>query len=148
MLSLALALFSKNGFHGTTISQIVKNIGISAGSIYSYFPSKNSLAKAAINFVMKLLARELKSINKKELKTKVKIRLFVQSHLAFVAKHPEMIEYFFKIYLINKEIFEEEDKSGFELAQSFINEVEILIKDGVDGGEFRAGNFYIVYFLQ
>ena len=145
ILESALTLFSKNGFHNTTIVQIAKNIGISAGSIYSYFPSKNSLAKAAITFVTKLLAKQLRNINEKDLTSQEKITLFAQSYLSFVTKHPEMIEYFFKVYLTNKEIFAEEGKSGFELAQSFINEVEILINDGIKSGEFRSGNFYIAF---
>jgi len=145
ILESALTLFSKNGFHNTTIVQIAKNIGISAGSIYSYFPSKNSLAKSAITFVTKLLARELQKINEKELSAKEKITLFVQSYLKFITKHPEMIEYFFKVYLTNKEIFSEENKSGFELAQEFIDEVERLIDDGIATGEFRSGNFYISF---
>ena len=51
IISSSLTLFSKYGFHNTTIAQIAKNIAISAGSIYSYFPSKNSLAKASITFL-------------------------------------------------------------------------------------------------
>ncbi|PHS36721.1 MAG: TetR family transcriptional regulator [Sulfurovum sp.] len=145
IIASALALFSKYGFHNTTIAQIAKNIGISAGSIYSYFPSKNSLAKAAITFVTRILAKQLRVINEKEASSQEKITLFVQSYLTFVSKHPEMIEYFFKVYLTNKEIFSEEGKSGFELAQDFINEVEKLIDDGVKSGEFRAGNFYIAF---
>ncbi len=145
ILESALTLFSKNGFHNTTIAQIAKNIGISAGSIYSYFPSKNSLAKAAITFVTKLLASQLHKINQKEISSEEKITLFVQSYLTFVSKHPEMIEYFFKVYLTNKEIFTEDGKSGFELAQDFIDEIEKLIDDGIKNGEFRSGNFYIAF---
>jgi len=145
ILKSALKLFSKNGFHSTTIAQIAKNIAISAGSIYSYFPSKNNLAQAAITFVTKILAKELRRINKKEASSQEKITLFVQSYLDFVSKHPEMIEYFFKVYLTNKEIFSQEDKIGFELAQDFIDEVEKLIDDGIKNGEFRSGNFYIAF---
>jgi len=145
ILESALTLFSKYGFHNTTIAQIAKNIGISAGSIYSYFPSKNSLAKEAITFVTKILAKQLREINEKEIGSQEKITLFVQSYLAFVSKHPEKIEYFFKVYLSNKEIFSKEGKSGFELAVEFIDEVEILINDGVKSGEFRSNNFYISF---
>ena len=145
ILESALTLFSKYGFHNTTIAQIAKNIGISTGSIYSYFPSKNSLAQEAIIFVTKILAKQLREINEKEIGSQEKITLFVQSYLVFVSKHPEMIEYFFKVYLSNKEIFSKEGKSGFELAVEFIDEVEILINDGVKSGEFRSNNFYISF---
>lgn len=145
ILESALTLFSKDGFHNTTIAQIANNIGISAGSIYSYFPSKNSLAKAAITFVTNLLAKQLRTINEKDLTSQEKITLFVKSYLSFVSKYPEMIEYFFKVYLINKEIFNEGAKTGFELAQDFIDEIEKLIDDGIKNGEFRSGNFYIAF---
>lgn len=145
IISSSLTLFSKYGFHNTTIAQIAKNIGISAGSIYSYFPSKNSLAKASITFVTKILAKQLRVINEKEVSSQEKITFFVQSYLTFVSKHPEMIEYFFKVYLVNKEIFADEGESGFMLAKDFIDQIEILINDGVKSGEFSAGNFYISF---
>lgn len=47
MLS-ALGLFAKNGFHGTTISSIAREAGISKGLLYNYFDNKDDLIKAII----------------------------------------------------------------------------------------------------
>jgi hypothetical protein len=37
-------MFSSKGFYNTTIAEVAKNIGMSVGNIYNYFPSKSSLA--------------------------------------------------------------------------------------------------------
>lgn len=42
--SAALALFIKNGIAGTTTKAIAKKAGVSEGSIYNYFKSKEELA--------------------------------------------------------------------------------------------------------
>lgn len=38
-----LSLIKANGFHGTPMSQIAKNAGVAAGTIYHYFDSKDTL---------------------------------------------------------------------------------------------------------
>lgn len=43
VLTSTLSLVGKQGFHGTPMSQIAKNAGVAAGTIYHYFPSKGAL---------------------------------------------------------------------------------------------------------
>ena len=43
ILLSALELIKEHGFHGTPVSQIAKKAGVAAGTIYHYFPSKESL---------------------------------------------------------------------------------------------------------
>ena len=40
IIASALKVFSKQGFYNTTIAQIAKDIGMSVGNFYNYFPSK------------------------------------------------------------------------------------------------------------
>jgi AcrR family transcriptional regulator len=143
----ALKLFSKKGFYNTTISEISKNMGISVGSIYNYFPSKKSLAKASIKFVTRKLASDLRYINDKDISQKEKIYQFVEEYFIFIRKHPEMIEYFFRVYLSNRELFCDEEDCGFSLAKEFIDEIERLVDEGVKKGEFKERNFYVAFSL-
>jgi len=145
ILTSALELFSKQGFYNTTIADIAGNLNISVGGIYRYFPSKKNIAKASISLVTKKLARNLQYINNQKITTKEKILKFVTSYFEFTHKHPEMIEYFFKVYLSNRELFCEDDKCGFALAKEFIDEVERLINDGINNGDFREQNFYVSF---
>lgn len=39
----ALALFTKQGFHGTNIREIAENAQVSTGAIYTYYPTKEAL---------------------------------------------------------------------------------------------------------
>ncbi|WP_281165500.1 TetR/AcrR family transcriptional regulator [Liquorilactobacillus sicerae] len=43
VLKAALELFARNGLHGTTTAQIAENAGVSEGTIYKYFSSKEDL---------------------------------------------------------------------------------------------------------
>ena len=143
----ALKLFSKKGFYNTTISEISNNMGVSVGNIYNYFPSKKSLAKASIKFVTGKLAAELRYINNGDISQKEKIRQFVSVYFVFIQKNPEMIEYFFRVYLSNRELFCDEEDCGFSLAKEFIDEIERLITTGVEYGEFKERDFYVAFSL-
>jgi len=145
IITSALDVFSKKGFYSTSISDIAKNINISVGNIYNYFPSKKKLARASISLVTKKLASKLREINNQEISTEDKILKFVKRYFEFTQKHPEMIEYFFKVYLSNRELFCEDENCGFALAKEFVDEVEILIKNGIDNGNFRKQDFYVSF---
>jgi len=145
ILTSALDIFAKKGFYNTSISDIAKNINISVGSIYNYFPSKKTIARASISLVTKKLASKLRYINKQQISTEEKIYYFVQSYFEFTQKHPEMIEYFFKVYLSNRELFCEDEQCGFELAKEFVDEVEQLITNGIKNGDFKQQNFFVSF---
>jgi TetR/AcrR family transcriptional regulator, repressor of fatR-cypB operon len=145
IISSALKVFSKQGFYNTTIAEIAKDIGMSVGNFYNYFPSKKNLARASITFVTKKLASSLSYINNKEISQQEKMHLFVHEYFGFVQLHPEMIEYFFRVYLSNRELFCEDDDCGFALAEEFINEIKRYVEDGVQSGEFRDKNFFVAF---
>ena len=48
ILASSLRLFSVKGFHGTSISDIAKDAGISKGLVYNYFSSKQSIVDAIL----------------------------------------------------------------------------------------------------
>jgi AcrR family transcriptional regulator len=43
ILEATMKLISENGFHGTAMSQVVRESGVGAGTIYHYFESKDEL---------------------------------------------------------------------------------------------------------
>jgi AcrR family transcriptional regulator len=48
IMLIALELFSREGYHGTSIARIAKGANISKGLLYNYFESKEELLKAVI----------------------------------------------------------------------------------------------------
>ena len=62
ILDAAQRVFARNGYRGSSVAQIIKESGLSAGAIYSYFPSKEDLFRAVVdkNFSLRTsqMARE------------------------------------------------------------------------------------------
>ncbi len=145
IIESALKIFSKNGFYNTTISYITDDLKMSVGNFYNYFPSKKSLARASMVFVTKKLASNLRYINAKHITSREKITLFVQGYFDFVKQNPEMIEYFFRVYLSNRELFCEHEDCGFSLAKEFIDEVKTLFEDGRKNEEFMQKDFFVAF---
>ena len=52
ILAAALGLFVRKGFVSTTMDDIAKKAGVSKGTVYLYFPSKDSLFKTIVHELM------------------------------------------------------------------------------------------------
>lgn len=137
----SLKLFSKNGFYNTTIPDIAKAMKMSVGNMYNYFKSKEELAKYAIKYSTNVLAVELREINQMDISSKEKIHEFTRRYLDSVQKSPEVIEYFLRVYLSNREVFNE-GCEGFLCVSDFVTEVMILLDDGAGNKEFRQQSFF------
>lgn len=55
IVDVALELFSKNGFHGVSVSAIAKACGMSKGLMYNYFESKDEL----LTYILKEYASDI-----------------------------------------------------------------------------------------
>jgi len=55
IMPIARRLFAEKGFAQTTFKDVGKELGISHAALYSYFPSKKELYKAAVNDAQTLL---------------------------------------------------------------------------------------------
>ena len=116
-------------------------MSMSVGNMYNYFSSKEELAKFAIKYSTNILAVELKEINNMNTTSKEKIYLFVDKYLENVQKSPEVIEYFLRVYLSNREVFKQ-GCEGFLCVGEFVTEVMILLEEGASKKEFREQDFF------
>ena len=53
ILNSAFSLFAGSGYHGVSVRQIAKSIGMTTGMLYHYFPSKPELFTALVNVQQK-----------------------------------------------------------------------------------------------
>eukprot|EP00767_Chilomastix_cuspidata_P007909 gnl/Chilomastix_cuspidata/8809.p1 GENE.gnl/Chilomastix_cuspidata/8809~~gnl/Chilomastix_cuspidata/8809.p1 ORF type:complete len:162 (-),score=19.84 gnl/Chilomastix_cuspidata/8809:130-615(-) len=116
-------------------------MSMSVGNMYNYFKSKEELAKFAIKYSTNILATDLKKINEMDASSKEKIFLFTKKYLENVQKSPEIIEYFLRVYLSNREVFQE-GCEGFLCVSEFVTEVMILLDEGAAKKEFRQQDFF------
>ena len=146
IIQASLELFSANGFHKTTIPDIAKKLKMSVGNLYNYFASKDVLAKEIIKYTSQVLANEIEKVNKKDISTKEKIREIVTLYFQMAEKRPEMIEYFLRVYLSNREVFND-GCEGMICISGFITEIMVFFNNGVDSGELKNQDFFSAFGL-
>ena len=146
IMNAALQLFSNNGFYVTTIPDIAKKIGMSVGNFYNYFASKDILAKELIIYIANYLGTQIRAINETPVSAKEKIARIVTMYFKTARDHPEMIEYFLRVYLSNREVFKDECQ-GMVCVSSFVTEIMIFFDEGVASGELRNQDFFSAFGL-
>ncbi len=146
IIQTALKLFSQHGFYNTTIPDIAQQVGMSVGNFYNYFKSKDILAKELILYISEYLGKNIEAINQEKVSTKEKIGKIVSMYFGMAKEHPEMIEYFLRIYLSNREVFGEECQ-GIVCVSSFVTELMLFFEDGVKCGELRDQDFFSAFGL-
>jgi len=146
ILLTSLQLFSKNGFHKTTIPDIAKVLKMSVGNLYNYFGSKDILAKEIIKYTTDILGEEIRKVNMMDISSEQKIHHIVTIYFHISKEKPEMIEYFLRVYLSNREVFNG-GCEGMICVSGFITEIMILLDDGIRLGELRNQDFFSAFGL-
>jgi AcrR family transcriptional regulator len=146
IIQASLQLFSSNGFHKTTIPDIANKLKMSAGNLYNYFSSKNILAKEIIKYTSGVLGAEIQFINMMEISSEEKIRKIVGIYFKISQEKPEMIDYFLRVYLANREVFND-GCEGMICVSEFMTELMIFFDNGVSTGELRNQDFFSAFGL-
>ena len=146
IMQASLELFAKKGFYTTTIPDIAQALGMSVGNMYNYFKSKDILAKEIIKFISKYLGLKLKAINESDISTEEKTKQIVQVYFKTARLKPEMIDYFLRVYLSNREVFKE-GCEGMLCVNEFVTEIMIYFEEGVKCGELRDQDFFSAFGL-
>ena len=142
----ALRLFSTEGFYSTTIPDIANELKMSVGNMYNYFKSKDILAKEIIKYISSYLGSELRKINDQDISAKRKIDNIVKIYFQTALEKPEMIEYFLRLYLSNREVFKD-GCEGMICVSDFVTEIMIFFEEGVRSGELRDQDFFSAFGL-
>ncbi|WP_457561166.1 TetR/AcrR family transcriptional regulator [Caminibacter sp.] len=145
-MKTALKLFAKKGFFNTTISDIAKEMDMSVGNMYNYFPSKESLAKELLIYTSKKFGEEIRAINEMNISTKEKIRKIVELYFKKADEEPELVDYFMRVYLSNREIFDN-GCEGMLCVSAFVTEIMIFFEEGVRKKELKNQDFFAAFGL-
>jgi len=142
----ALKLFASRGFYTTTIPDIARSLGMSAGNLYNYFKSKDLLAQEIIRHISAYLGAQIREINESSLGSREKIHRIVEVYFETARKKPEMIDFFLRVYLSNREVFKE-GCEGMICVNEFMTEIMIFFDDGVAAGELKNQDFFSAFGL-
>jgi len=146
IMNTALTLFAKKGFYSTTIADIAKEMGMSVGNMYNYFASKESLAKELLMYTSKRFGDEIRKINEQNITSKEKIEKIIDLYFSMATTEPELVDYFMRVYLSNKEIFNN-GCEGMLCVSAFVTEIMIFFEEGVRKKELKNQDFFVAFGL-
>lgn len=146
ILKGALKLFSSNGFYKTSMPNIATKLKISVGNLYNYFTSKHLLAQEIIKYTSEVLGDRIKTVNMSDASAKDKIHKIVTIYFTMAKEEPEMIEYFLRVYLPNREVFTD-GCEGMVCVSGFITEIMVFFDENVESGELKNQDFFSAFAL-
>lgn len=85
----ALARFSRQGYHGTTVREIARDAGICGGSLYAHVPSKEALLFEVLAAVLDGLLQGLRDAVDPEADPATRLYQAIHFHVAAHAAHPD-----------------------------------------------------------
>ena len=86
-----LALVREHGFHGTTMSMLIKNSGVAAGTIYHYFDSKDSLIIELHAYIRSIMAEALLEGDDESKSFKERFITFWHRQWLFYTQNPDAL---------------------------------------------------------
>jgi len=136
ILQAAIICFSRKGYHLTTMDDIVKESGMSKGSLYWHFKGKKDILFAVMNWYLGQLTEEMKiaiqQIPTAEGKLKFIFEIFAESYIS----EDTLFSVFIDFYAETRH--DEEVTAIFRQGLSpFLDYVTGIIQEGINSGEFK-----------
>jgi AcrR family transcriptional regulator len=136
ILEAALAVFTQKGFHATNVSDVAARAGVSQGTIYWYFESKEELFTAAIMSFFEDFGQQLQAGLELRKMASDKLRALAQSMEDFV-KEAEGLLMLFLGYWAASPNREEAGRVWVDLLLDYKDVLVRIIEEGIESGEFR-----------
>lgn len=154
ILQKSLLYFARNGFAGTKISDLSRNIGIAQGTIYVYFESKEELFREILKTADgSETIKQMRLLVKMPVSAKKKIRLLSET----IMKKLEEDENFAAMIALNTQMLLEKDKEYSSEDTTYQTQLyrytAQIIEQGqkeksfVDGSSMKLADYYwgVVY---
>lgn len=137
IMQAALACFTRKGYNNTTMDDIVAESGLSKGSLYWYFKSKDDLFAAAIMSLLMDIGQEVFAALEQCATASDKLRAMAQSMVDFCKE----AEGFFSLVLefwVSSSRREEAGQLWGDMLVQYKDIVVGIIEEGIRNGEFKA----------
>ncbi len=86
ILEAAIHLFAEEGFHSVTTRKIAARAGISEGTLFNYFSSKNELMRAILEGIYEELRDNASVILREQLDSRTRLQLLAENHLTVMSR--------------------------------------------------------------
>lgn len=137
LLDAALRVFSDKGFHGANVADVAKAAGVSQGTVYHYFESKEALFLAVFTqWEMAFLHGDVDQELATATRASEKLRLLARATARRLAAHQPFLQAAVEFWSHIPR--RPEIRTGFQrLFEGMVTELMTIIRQGIDSGEFR-----------
>jgi AcrR family transcriptional regulator len=136
ILDAALAVFTQKGFYATNVSDVAARAGVSQGTIYWYFESKEELFTAALLSSFTEWGQQVEAALHEQLSATAKLGALAASMEAFVTQAEGLIMLFLG-YWASSPNREETALIWLELLTEYKDILVGVLEQGIESGEFK-----------
>ena len=136
ILQSAAALFSQNGYHMTSMDDIVNESGLSKGAIYGYFKSKDDLFLALSDRQLESMIENMQDAFSPKDSAKNKLMKAAEIHFRQITDPNDVWRVTLELWVESPKIpsLEKRVRKRYDLAHKFLADI---IAEGKANGEFR-----------
>jgi AcrR family transcriptional regulator len=136
ILNAALTVFRQKGYHATNVSDIAAQAGVSQGTIYWYFESKEALFTAALLWFFENFGAEAFAAAVKYETASEKLRALAQS-MQELAQEAEGLFTLFVGFWASSSSPDTAGQFWVDLLREFNDVLRTIVDEGVRRGEFK-----------
>jgi AcrR family transcriptional regulator len=139
IIQAALELFVRNGYHGTSISDITRKVGVTKGALYAHFNSKDEvLIRIIEEFEIRFIDELIRSVSELSGNALAKFHHAISFTSQFAAQNQDLCVFLtFLTTELNADVdFEPALKNVYRKFQDFISQ---LVRQGMQQGLFKEG---------
>jgi AcrR family transcriptional regulator len=133
ILDAALEVFSEAGLQEASVDDVVKRAGLSKGTLYWYFKSKDRLISALIRRFFTLELNKIKKLQQGKGAVRERLLRYSREVEEVVKKMPRALTLEFYAVAVRQKTVR---KFMGELYVSYCGELAQLLREGIDRGEF------------
>ncbi len=142
ILRTAAAAFSRHGYHGASVEQIARTLGMTKGSLYYYFENKEEILFFCHDYSLDILIELLERIDRGSDATDQKVHSLVVGFVHMLLDELQGTELTHDIGALSPRLF----RRVTAKRDRFENGVRRLVQQGMDEGVFAKGDAKLVSF--
>ena len=135
IIGAAVRVFARKGYYNSRVSDIAREAGIAAGTIYLYFKTKDDILVTLFRDKMAEFVDSLRKAIAGERDAASKVRTLVRLHFSLLEKDPELAEVLQVELRQGQKFFR--GASGQEIGAYFAL-IGSVLEEGVGDGRFRS----------
>ena len=141
ILDAATKLFATAGFHATSTRKIAAAAGVSEGTVFHYFGSKNELMLGILDrFYNEVLNPRAAEILDTVMDTRGRLRALAIHHVSSLAADNALMMRLLQVYVgVDLEILGQDKQSPLrDLNRSYVGHLDRAVREGIERGDLRS----------